>query len=555
MADRAILRTLHQVRGRLTAVRAVESGLRWMRYGAMVAALVVALSALVFSFLPEGYPYPWPPLAVIPLAFALGVAVRLLRPPTLRDAAIYLDRRAGLEERVATAYELEQRGDDSPLGNLVRDEAMTICRRFRPDTIRYSRRLARDARYGVVGLVVCAAVLLVPPLRTEGYRQRELQRQRGRAAIARLREFIKQVPRREADTDPQLEKMRQEINAALAKMARASAATPDRNFAELNRVAAGLRKQRARNGAEKGLADSLKTAKEKGGPKTAFKTQAERDRLAEKMAGGKLTPAEKRALQQVSRAAAHAGEAAGDEDLKVAAETVRRAYNSGQGDSGSLSRSLGRIAKAGREASARQSGEGAAQRDQELTDALAAVEAAKASQGGTQSPGSRTADAGRQGAGQKGSGQKGSGQQPCSDCGGTGKTASGGRCATCDGTGSVRRLARGGGSTNMEQRGGPGDKAEHRRVTPEQRFVRIYDARRTAHSTEKVYVPGKIGPGESAGRKTIVGAANPDERSRIAFGRSFTAEAARQAEEALDESPVPADMRALVRRYFTPDSP
>ncbi|NIA21194.1 MAG: hypothetical protein GWP05_04300, partial [Anaerolineaceae bacterium] len=155
MSDREIVRTLRQVRRRLMTVRAIESGLSLMLYGAGLAVVAVAASALFYSILPEWYPWPWAPMVLVPLAFVIGLVLRLARPVTLRDAAIYLDRRAGLKERVSTAYELSREGDNSPLAGLVYGQALEICRRFRPRMIKYSRRLRWEVRYLAVALLAC----------------------------------------------------------------------------------------------------------------------------------------------------------------------------------------------------------------------------------------------------------------------------------------------------------------------------------------------------------------------------------------------------------------
>ena len=95
MADKEIVRTLHQVRRRLAVVRAVENGLRWALYGAAAAILVVAASALAYSRLPSWYVYPYMPLALIPAALWRAQIAWVPQRPHLFQATIADNIRLG----------------------------------------------------------------------------------------------------------------------------------------------------------------------------------------------------------------------------------------------------------------------------------------------------------------------------------------------------------------------------------------------------------------------------------------------------------------------------
>lgn len=595
MSDTMIARTLHQVRRRLTAVRAVETGLRWMLYGTVLAALGVGLSALAFSFLPAWYPYPWGALGIIPLAFLIGCGRRLARPYSLREAAVYLDRRAGLDERVATAWELMSQGDASELGGLVREQAVEVCGRFRPGMISYTARLQDEARYLVVALAACGAVLFVPPLRTEAYAERQAQQARTEAAREQLARFRKELAPRDLEKDGQLRDMMKKIDEAIQELESASAATPERAFVALNRLGDELARQQARNDAEKLLAEKVKEARQGKTANQAFaegaEGDAERKALAEKMAAGQLSTEEKQAVERVAKAAARSGEASGDQELSRSAENVSQACESGQGESASLASDMERISQAAGKASERQDGEGAAARDRQMADAMNAVDEAKSKAAGSQG-GGKMASSGEKGpcstcggsgqdaqgkdcstcggtgqqpgGGKQDGNQPGGGQQPCPQCGGDGKDAAGNTCTACNGSGKTSAAGQGGladsreggdGETNLNQPGGPGSQGNLDQVRPEKKYVEIYGAREMEHEKERVLAPSRIGEGQSAGKNTIQGGANADERARMAFGGGFSAETARLAEEALEENPIPAEMQNLVRRYFTPDGP
>ena len=611
VAHERILRTLRQVRRRLISVRALESGLRWMLYGAALAALAIALAALVFSVLPAWAraAYPYGPLVLIPLAFIVGAGVRLVRPVTLLDSAIYLDRRAGLEERVSTAFELIRAGDDAPLAALVQQQAVGVCNAFRPGMISYTRRLHRDTRYLVVALVACAALLWLPPLRTEGYIRAEQHQARRDAAARQLKEFLHPIRKKELDRDERLSELMKELEKTVDEFRRGSATAPERDLAALNRLRTELQKELARAEAKKDLADSVKQAKQVKGLEAAFDDSAagadKRKSLADRMAEGKLSTAESKALRGIGQDAQKAGDRSGDEQLAAAGANVRDAAGAGQGGAEALGDDLNRIAGAADKAAGETAGQGAVERQAQIAAAIDAVDRAKRECAG-ESAGERTASAGSQqpcgtcggtgkdangnpcpdcgGTGKQGAGQGKQGQggncttcggtgkdaagNPCPDCGGTGKQ--GGACSACGGTGKDAQgnpckacggtgaaaggtAVAGGGSTNMDNPSGPGDQSEQEEVNPESEFARIYRERSTPHTSTRIHAPGEIGEGKSAGKQTIRGTAGPDERARIAFSKSF-AEAARAAEEAIEETPIPADMRNLVRKYFTPDA-
>lgn len=575
MSNESIMRTLRQVRRRLTAVRAVESALRFALYGGMLAALLIVLRALLFSFLPAGEVHSLVLLGVVPLAFLLGGGLRLARPVTLHDAAVYLDRRAGLQERVATAYELIGANDHGPLAGLVRQQAVDVCGRFRPGMIRYAHRLGREARYLVVALMVCGAVLFVPPLRTEGYAERERTRVRNEMAARRLAQVIRPITREDLKKDKRLEGLMKQVEETMEDLRRGSAMTPEKALAALNRARTAMEKERDRNRAEKDLAEAVREAKKKETVGEAFEdtpsADRKRDDLAERIAAGQLTPEEKKALDRVGQAARRAAEEAGDRELAGSAESLRSAVAAGQGDAESVAKDLERVAKAAGNAAGRQEGEEAAERDARIAEAIEAVDQAKSLASG-ESSGERTASTGAGepcptcggsgtgadgqpcpdcgGTGQKqgaGGDQSGTGTEPCPACEGTGQNPAGGTCEVCGGAGHVEA---GGGSTNLRNPSGPGDQDEHPEVSPDSEFVRIYRSRQIEHTSKDVHADGEIGDGESVGKVTVAGGPNTDERAVLEFSESLAA-AAGAAEEAIAEMPIPADKRNLVWRYFS----
>jgi len=591
MADREIVRTLRQVRRRLMTVRAIESGLRLMLYGAGLAVVAVAVSALAYSILPEWYPYPWAPLALIPLAFVLGLALRLTRPVTLRDAAIYLDRGAGLKERVSTAYELSREGDDSPLAGLVYGQALQICRRFRPRMIKYSRRLRWEVRYLAVALLACGAILFLPPYKTQAVRAREAYEARSRKTAKELKNHIR-IIKKEIEADEELQALLKKAEEEADKLARAKM-TPARPFADLNLLKGEMKKLQRKREAEKRLANEMKKAKQVDSVRKALDTdpsktnQGQMKRLADKVAKGRATQAEKSALRRVGEAAEKAGKASGDKALEKAGQNLKNACDSGGGDAEGLAGDMGKIAQAAGQAGGDggKSGDGGKNAGGDggrLAAAIDAVERAKqglAGQGGQ--PRTASASSGSKqcstcggsgktasgkdcptcgGSGKQGDGGKkgsGSGQKPgqggkCSSCSGSGKNPGGGECSACGGTGvsgGGQEGLPGTGSTNLDAPSGIGGRLELENPQAELPWARIYRPRSTAHTKDRKFVPSRLSKGKSAGQITVGGKADPNEEATMDFTGDQEAEQ-QERTRALEDEHIPAEQRKLVRDYF-----
>jgi hypothetical protein len=495
MSDTTIHNTLRRVRGRLTAAKALETGLRWMFWGTVAAAVGAALTALAFSFLPAWYPYPWGVLPVIPLAFLIGCALRLARPYSLREAAVYLDRQAGLHERVATAWELASQGDESKLGRLVRQEAEEVCRQFRPGTISYTAKLQETARYLAVALVACGAVLFIPPLRTSGYLEHQAEMAQAAAAKEQLTRFRRELAAQGSADDARLRQMTAKLDEAIREL---EAADPETAAAALKRLSEELAKQRAIAEAEKELAEAAREARQNQSVAQAMSKgqsgDAARQALADKMARGQLSAQEKQAMERMARAASETATAAGDSSLGQSAESVSQSCESGQGDAATLASDLKKIGEAADRATANQAN--SAERDRQLADAAGAVEAAR-SKVSSGSPGAE-------------------------------------RTASADATPTTsRRPDESPSEAGLEQ------------VPLERRYVQIYEARTPT--------AGQGSEATSPDLSAANGQVNPAERTQVVSAGDFTAERARLAEEALAQNPLPAELQNMVRRYFTPD--
>jgi hypothetical protein len=143
----ALLATLAAYRRRLRAARALDAGLKGAFYASLAAAAgVAAAKATSIGVSPAALGA----VAAVPLALAARAAARTF---SLRDCAIELDRRLGLEERLATAVE-----GAGPFRELQgADAAAAFARAKIPP-----RRLPREARLLAGSALLLAALLAIP---------------------------------------------------------------------------------------------------------------------------------------------------------------------------------------------------------------------------------------------------------------------------------------------------------------------------------------------------------------------------------------------------------
>jgi hypothetical protein len=149
----ALLATLAVHRRRLRAARALDAGLKGAFYASLAAAAGVAAARATSIGVP---PAALLAVAAVPMALAAWAAARTF---SLRDCAIELDRRLGLEERLATAVE-----GAGPFRELQgADAAAAFARaKFPP------RRLPREARFLAGSALLLAALWAMPAARSGG---------------------------------------------------------------------------------------------------------------------------------------------------------------------------------------------------------------------------------------------------------------------------------------------------------------------------------------------------------------------------------------------------
>jgi len=178
-----------RLRGRLAA----EALLRW--YGAALpagigAAAVACTLTGAYARLPKNAI-----ILLIPASAAVAAALTLLRRPSLRAVAASVDQTARLRERLSTAWELSEAGDDSAFSQAVRSQAEAAA--GPRDLRRVSFWQRTSATVAALGLSIVAAALMLPwqPLRPPDAALEQRWQQVGGRAGASLQEQLAALER------------------------------------------------------------------------------------------------------------------------------------------------------------------------------------------------------------------------------------------------------------------------------------------------------------------------------------------------------------------------
>src|SRR5438309_57311 len=150
-----LLRVLSRFRWRLGFERTLRFGLR----GAIASGLtLIGVSVISWA---AGVPYAWWP-AGLPLLAAL--ALGLARWPSHAQAALAVDRRLALEERLGTAVELAQRRSGGRFDALQVRDAVARARSTPGGWLTLDRHFRREAWLAAGVVVLAAASLLLARL-------------------------------------------------------------------------------------------------------------------------------------------------------------------------------------------------------------------------------------------------------------------------------------------------------------------------------------------------------------------------------------------------------
>lgn len=155
---------------------------RGLAAGLLGAALALAAARVVTVPL-------WLPGALVAAGLLASLAIAATRPRSLRRTALLADRRLDLRERLTTAWELHQRGLDSPLISAQLADATTRLRAVKPFRA-FPLRLPRQESGAVAALLVVVVALWILP----NPHRLDLQRQQAeRALIAQQAQAVGQL--------------------------------------------------------------------------------------------------------------------------------------------------------------------------------------------------------------------------------------------------------------------------------------------------------------------------------------------------------------------------
>ncbi len=210
---------LRRLRSDLRIARVVERSVRWAFVALLVGCGYLAAVKLIGLSLPSALLWCFPAL---PIAVAVREAVR---PTTLRECAIWVDRELRLEERVSTALEA-----DGPLGGALVADAR---RHFdRKDARSLGRiRWPRETPFLAIAAIVALALWAIPAPDRARPAHPELQAT-GRDQRMRILEVAKTAERSES---PEIREMARELKEIAALLEKG---TPESSEEALRRLRA-----------------------------------------------------------------------------------------------------------------------------------------------------------------------------------------------------------------------------------------------------------------------------------------------------------------------------
>lgn len=281
------------------------------------AGLAVVAGLIAFEKLAhrEDVPGPdWVPFAVVAgLGLAVSAAVALTGGPSRIDAAVAIDRAFHLNERLSTALTLPEDLRETPAGLALMADAV---RQISGLDVRpaFGPRLPRFAWVPLVPAALAVGLVFAPNLPQSRAQARNAERVDPKALVEQTRALGKKIASQRKEIEktkfPEAEKLLAKIEKAADDLAKAPPARKDKALIELNKLTDALQERQKQLGSPEQINRQLQQLKESAGQGPAeqfardlakgdFKKAAEElSRLKEKLASGKMTEAEKKALKE-----------------------------------------------------------------------------------------------------------------------------------------------------------------------------------------------------------------------------------------------------------------
>lgn len=324
---------------------------RRMRFQRFLAALVwsLALSLAVVAVILAAArltnrTVPGPDWAPFVLAFDVAAvvagAVALFRGPSRVDAAVAIDRKFQLHERLSTALTLPDALLQSPAGQALLED---VTRHLIDLDVRsaFGLKLPRLAWVPLVPAALGLAVLFAPGFTPTGAQARSSDRVEKKLVVDQTRALGKKISSQRKEIEktkfPEADKLLAQIEKAADDLAKAPPAQKDKVLVELNKLTDALKERQKQLGTPDQINRQLQQLKDTStqGPADQFakdlakgdflKAANELKQLKEKLTSGKLNEADKKALkEQLREMAKQLEKLANLEDRKKQLEQARK---------------------------------------------------------------------------------------------------------------------------------------------------------------------------------------------------------------------------------------
>ena len=331
--------------------RPVARVFRRLRYQRFLSTLVwswamtLAIVAAVIAgekLLNRSVPGPdWVPFAIaagVGLVFAAGFS--LLTGPSRLDAAIALDRVFHLNERVSTALSLPDDLRKTPAGEALLADAIRKVTDL-DVAAEFGLRIPRRAWVVLVPAAISALLLFAPTLVPRLARAQAAALVDTKVFTEKAQSFTKKIASQRQSIDkekfPEAEKLLAQIEKKSEDLTKAPPSSKDKMMVELNALTDALKDRQKQLGSPEQVKRQLQQLKEMGsqGPadqlvkdlaKGDFKKAADQlKQLQEKMASGKMSETEKKALkEQLGEMAKKLSDLANMEQRKKQLEEARK---------------------------------------------------------------------------------------------------------------------------------------------------------------------------------------------------------------------------------------
>ncbi len=305
--EKPVARVFHRLRGQRFLAALVWS---WAVCLAIVAG-VIAGEKLTNRSLPAP---DWVPFAVAGgLGLVVAGMIAAFTGPSRMDAAIAIDRVFHLNERLSSALTLPEDLRETPAGRALIADAIKKVTDL-DVAAEFGLRMPRRAWVALIPAAVAVMLLFAPALVPAIVQAKNTEAVDTKAMAKQTQALSKKIASRTESIDkqkfPEAEKLLAAIQKKSDELAKAPPAAKDKLMVELNALSDALKDRQKQLGSPEQVNRQLQHLKEMGsqGPADEFakdlakgdfqKAAKELQKLQEKLASGKMTEAEKKALKE-----------------------------------------------------------------------------------------------------------------------------------------------------------------------------------------------------------------------------------------------------------------